>query len=708
MFKTSRFDGSSQGDESPARDEEARERRRIARLHALDLLDTGPEPVLDRFTTLAASITAEPIALISLIDRHRQWFKAAVGLGQGDQTSREDSFCTHAVAGDADLLVVEDALLDERFCNKPAVLGAPHIRFYAGAPLIMPGGERIGTLCVAGPTPRRLLDRERGLLVELARAVVHTLLLRESERDVSRKFIERSELLDSVIEHLPQGLLVLDGDRRHVVSNRRMQHLLDIPSELLLPGTPFESMVRYAAATGEYGSGSTEATVGEVIGRALSVPDGATREHTRPDGTILQMQASRNTQSGWQILTYSDVTAERRAALLADERLRQAMQAAQQASLAKSSFVATMSHEIRTPINGVIGLAQMLAQAELPPREKDYVAMIESCAKSLLALVNDVLDLSKIEAGQMRLAAVRSDVHALVGELATLYEATAREQGLSFRLSIAPDVPRFATLDENRLRQVLLNLLGNALKFTPSGSVSLVLSGAASVQPGLRFEVIDTGIGIAAHEQSRLFSRFHQIDSSASRKYRGSGLGLAIAQELAQLMGGRLSVRSEPDVGSSFALEVPYAVCESEPAPVAAPPVALAVQPSARVLLVEDDPVNQIVSMAMLEKIGIRDVVVAENGCEALERAALGGFDLVLMDCQMPVLDGLEATRRLRAAGFEAPIVALTAGAGLRDRETCMEAGMNDYLAKPVILDEFAAIVGHWLAIAARTRASQA
>ncbi len=381
--------------------------------------------------------------------------------------------------------------------------------------------------------------------------------------------------------------------------------------------------------------------------------------------------------------------------------LQAAVEAATSANRAKAEFLATMSHEIRTPLNGVIGLARVLEESELPPREAGYVRMVNSCAKTLLGMVNDVLDFSKIEAGQMVLEPADCDLHALIEETGDVFAARARAKSVTFTARIEYDVPRWVSVDAHRLRQILMNLLGNALKFTTQGNFKLtVASGRLARDRSLRFEVSDTGIGISPQDQSKLFQRFSQVDASSTRRFQGSGLGLAISRDLAELMGGDIRVSSTVGSGSTFTLEIPL-VPATAGERTHAPATPAPSQAPAAILVVEDNPINQLVAKALLGKLGFSDVTLAENGAEAVRLCAEQAFSLVLMDCQMPVMDGFEATRQLRESGFERPIVALTAGAVSDDRARCLACGMNDYLAKPIDATMLAGALNFWLASAA-------
>ena len=361
-------------------------------------------------------------------------------------------------------------------------------------------------------------------------------------------------------------------------------------------------------------------------------------------------------------------------------------QAAEAANAAKSTFLATMSHEIRTPLNGVLGMAQVMARDELALSQRERLDVIRQSGEALTALLNNVLDLSKIEAGQMEIEAIAFDLGALTRSARSAFATLAADKGLELKLDIAPSACGIFEGDPTRLRQVIYNLVANAVKFTDQGEITL---GAEAGPEGVRIWVADTGPGLDADQQSRLFARFAQLDASTTRRHGGTGLGLAISHELCVLMGGTLGVVSTPGSGSVFTLVLPLPrLADAKPQTCLEPTTPDAALGGLRVLAAEDNSVNQVVLRALLAPLGIEPVMVGD-GAAALAAWEAGDWDLVLMDVRMPVMDGLAATREIRAreqaqSRRRTPIIGLSADAMAHQVDELLAAGMDHHVSKPI------------------------
>ncbi len=518
------------------------------------------------------------------------------------------------------------------------------------------------------------------------------------------------------------------GIYRDVTAEREMQqrlrllaHTLESVDELVVVCGPDDRIVFVNRAfTRAYGYAEAE-LAGEHIGivrSPLNPPEltgkilpatfsGGWRGelwNRRKDGTdflILLTTASVTDETGKLHATVGvgrDITEAKRF----EAELKRAKEEAERANRAKSEFLATISHEIRTPMNGVIGMTSLLLDTDLDATQRDYADTVRKSADALLAIISDILDFSRIEAGKLMIDAQQFDLRTVIGEVNGILAPKAGATGLSLLIDYPASLPRSFIGDAGKIRQVLMNLVSNALKFTPHGEVRVTVECAS--QNGLiaevRVSVQDTGVGIPQDKLDLVFEKFSQVDSSNTRRYGGTGLGLAIAKELIAVMGGTIGVESRLGQGSTFWFALPLRLESAEPT--AAVPAARVDLSSAvsqiRVLLAEDNPVNQKVAAGMLKRLGVQTDVAA-NGIEATEKCARQTYDVVFMDCQMPEMDGYDAARELRRREGSARrmiIIALTADARAGTRERCLDAGMDDYIVKPIKLEDLRQAIERW------------
>jgi PAS domain S-box-containing protein len=773
---------------TPGTDDEGL-RLEALRRHAI--LDTPPEPELDRLAQLAAALVGTPIALVSLVDQDRLWFKARLGLDRR-QTPRAGSFCASAIQG-RELLVVEDAREDPRFAHHPLVAGAPGVRFYAGAPLVTRDGFRLGTLCALDLRPRGLTAPQAHGLEALAACLADRLELRRLQREQRQleQAAHASErllrlLLDTVRASL--GTLAVPGDGPG--PRLAAEKPLGDPAEAVLGGLAAmplpeqdeggpPALAGERAPAGRCQAGALSAMVGTVeevqaearrlltaaadhISRHQRLEErlAASRDELRsvfdsvPDpffaldrqlrftsvnqrcaelwghtpqamvgrafrellpeaaagelGPACQRVLATGRAEQFEAIALppgipAEITVAPRAAGLSvhlrditerqarERELAEAKARAEEAAAVKSRFLAQMSHEIRTPLNALLGFSELLAQTALEPAQQDYLRLQQEAGQTLLAIINDILDLARLEAGKVEIRPEPTSPGELIRGCVELFAPSASAKGLVLAVRLDPALPGWALLDRVRVRQVLGNLVANALKFTAQGEVAVTAQVRASEAgpPSLEVTVRDTGIGIPAEKLGGLFQPFTQADSTTYARFGGTGLGLAICKTLVGLMGGAIGVASTAGRGSRFWFQLPLAEARAPAAAPALPAPAAEAARRARVLLVDDTRLNRLLGSAILEQAGHAVVAVAD-GAEAVAAVRAGGFDFVVMDVQMPVLDGLEATRRIRrlpGAVGRVPILGCTANVLPEQRQACLEAGMDGVVVKPLRRD---------------------
>ena len=503
-------------------------------------------------------------------------------------------------------------------------------------------------------------------------------------------------IMDRALASMADGFLLCDAQDCVVAWNARYLEIFPWLRSVIGVGVRFESVVDAWPGVPDASDAAQLQTWRET--RLAQHRSGhGTFEQELADGSVIHV-IERRTPDGGVVSVMRDIT-------LAERELARAKTAAEASNFAKSQFLAAMSHEIRTPLNGVLGMNSLLLKTELTDEQRSYARTIRSSGKALLTLINDILDLSRVEAGRLELVTADFDPRRLVEEVAASVATRAHEKGLGFNVQFQSGLPAVLRGDEGRLRQVLFNLIGNAVKFTERGSVSVDVAyrELQGDRVELKASVRDTGIGIAAGVLATLFERFKQADSSIVRRYGGSGLGLAISRGLVDLMGGRIDVETEIGRGSTFRVTLALQRGHLMRISVADPhhDVASNMATGLHILVAEDNEVNQLVISAMLAQLG-HSCDVACDGLEAVAKLTANTYDLVLMDIHMPNLDGIAAVRRIRALNTDAariPIIALTANAMVEDREAYIEAGMDDHVFKPVEVKEVARAIDRVLSL---------
>ncbi len=579
-----------------------------------------------------------------------------------------------------------------------------------GAALFDKSGELLGSCGVMGTSQadvRRVQTHTGDLLIwtspyapffgpdefaltESLGAFADIAMERFSLAETSRKSVDRFK---SLLESAPDAMVIIDQTGRIVLVNRQAALLFGYAAGDLV-GQPVEVLIPQRFAHTHAGHRANFAAEP----RTRSMGQGWELYALRADGTEVPVEISLSPIDGDEGPLVSaairDITERKQRA----DELALALARAQEASLLKSTFLANMSHEIRTPMNGVMGMVGLLLDTDLNAEQRDYIETMADSAEALLAILGDILDLSKIEAGKLTLEDAHFDLRTAINAAIVPQALRAQSDGVDLTVAFDPALPEVVRGDRLRLRQVISNLVTNAVKFTHAGDV------AVHVRPderGIYVEVVDTGIGITTEQQATLFQPFMQGDASTTRRYGGTGLGLAICQELVELMGGEIGFASQPGVGSTFWFRVPLTeVPRDRFAGMVKPDSAGSASGSGRVLVVEDNAVNRKVAVAYLDRLGYT-ADTAEDGVEALEAMSVRRYDVVLLDCQMPRMDGYEtaSTVRLREKDRHTPIVAMTASAMPSDRERCLSAGMDDYLSKPLDRDLLSDAMRRWTAV---------
>ncbi|WP_256003394.1 ATP-binding protein [Pedobacter deserti] len=663
----------------------ASEIERLKALRNLNIIDTPGEQEFDNISKVAALICQAPMAVISLVDEERVFYKSIQGTTE-IEVPREVSFSGHTIKS-KDILEVRDATKDPRFKDHPGVSGDPHVRFYAGAPLTDDNGHMLGVLGVFDTRPRELTPEQREGLKTLANEIITHITLRQRSTELMR--------LSFVASKINNGVVISDANSKvawvnaaftnitgYTIEDLRGKRLGDLLSG---PDTDYAAMERARAMTRE----NKSFTVDLLAYRKDNVPIWLSIHNT------LVLDPQGKLESEVEILI--DITEKKRV----EKDIIESREQAVKLSEAKEMFLSVMSHEIRTPLNAVIGMTNLLIDNDPKPSQIEDLNVLKFSAENLLNIINDILDLTKIETGNMQLESIPFSIRTLIGDISNSLRVSAMEKGNKLEVNIDDQIPQRILGDKTRLYQILMNLLGNAVKFTSHGTIHisarLVAERADSVD--VLFEVRDNGIGIPADKLEYIFESFTQAGSDVSRKYGGTGLGLAITRRLLQLHGSDIEVQSREHEGTAFSFSISYKKVDHDDqnAPAAEQAGSYA---GCKILVVDDNDVNILIANRILNKWG-PEVDSASNGKEAIEKIIAKAYDLIFMDINMPGLDGFDTTSIIREMEGEqfktVPIIALTASTLEHEYGRFKASGMNGHLLKPFRPADMKAILDSYL-----------
>ena len=690
------------------------EEERLLKLRFYQMLESDISQEFDDIVNIVKQICGVPIAFLSIVADETQHIKSCVGL-EKCESPRDISFCGHTILEEDGFLEIKDTGKDERFSDNPFVCNAPNIRYYFGATLISPDGYPLGTLCAVDTKPNALSEEQKQSVITLSKKIMTcldvklmnddllTLLSRVRKEIIHRKqkekelkaALEESQAAKDKLAYL--SIVASETDNPVIITDAhgRMEYV----------NTAFTTMTGY----------SKEEAIGKSPGKLLQGEE-TTAEQVEAfrkgleSGESFVQQIINYTKTGdkyWVLCAITPVyneqgllskyiSLEREITKEKEQELamQRAKEKAEEGMKIKDQFLSNMSHEIRTPMNGIIGLTNLLKEEHLTDYQNHLINSIDQSANILLRLINDILDLSKINAEKISFEKKTFNLRALLNNLEQTFSIIAREKGIDFQVFMSSNTPDEVVGDPTRLNQILMNLINNALKFTERGFVRIEVSkknGLADTN-SIHFKVVDTGIGISESKQQSVFAEFVQADDHITRKYGGTGLGLTIAKKLVEKMGGSLYLHSIVGEGSTFSFDINFEKPDIVKRKLINEPEIESTSPSAlKILVAEDNEINQLVAVKALEKMGHK-VQVAQDGQEALLLHEKEHFDVILMDVQMPNMNGLDATREIRK--MEDPvksnvmIIAMTASALQSDLEKCLESGMNAHVSKPFKLSD--------------------
>ncbi|MFN3932469.1 MAG: ATP-binding protein [Brevundimonas sp.] len=638
---------------------------RLDMVRSFGLVDQPRAPQHNEIAALAGDLAGTRWALVSLVEAERNWYSGGRDYAPADGC-RWSSFCTHVIAEPDRVMWVADAREDFRFARNPHVVGAPNLRFYAGAPVLV-NDHAVGVVCVFDTEPKAFDPSLASSLSRLAFVVAEDLAARHRARSWYAALLASA---DALIECDDQGTITDWSEGAEQLFGYSGAEALGGNVDMIVPGDLKARHRRGLEQWRHSGGARVERRIELVACR---------KDQSRVDIELWMSVA--HEQGVPHIHAHIRDISERKAQAAA---LRRATAEAEAANEAKTVFLTNMSHELRTPLNGVIGVADLLAGTEQSAHQRELTDLIRASSDQLGRLIGDILDLARIEAGELVLSDAPMVLADIVEAVLSLSDLAAQEKGLALFAELAPDVAVEVMGDPLRLKQVLTNLVSNAVKFTDRGSVSLHVSRDGDRH---RFEVRDTGPGFDNEQRAVIFGRFQQADGTITRRFGGSGLGLSISRELAVAMGGDLDCRGEPGKGATFWFTLPLRDVSGESAtatgPEAPPPPSLG-----RVLVVDDNATNRRVAELILQTIGV-EVDCAEEGQQALEAFLANRYDAILMDMMMPVMDGMAATRAIRDLESErglarTPIIMLTANTLPQHVEASLQAGADLHLPKPM------------------------